>query len=175
MAELQSRDRLQPSLLDRLTDHLPLVSDETVEARVLSRQQLRAAVLRDLSWLFNATRPQPEAASKRTEEMELWARHPDACRSVLNFGMPAFAGSTKSSLNKAVMEAAVKQAITTFEPRIDASTLVVTIQIEHRNHHNTLQLTINGKLWAQPVPLELLLAADVDLETGAASMRDVRA
>jgi type VI secretion system protein ImpF len=174
MAELQSRDRLQPSLLDRLTDHQPLVSDETVEARVLSRQQLRAAVLRDLSWLFNAIRPQPEPASKRLEELELWGRHPDACRSVLNFGMPAFAGSTKSSLNKVVMEAAVKQAIIAFEPRIDAKTLVVTIHIEHRNHHNTLQLTIGGQMWAQPVPLELLLAADVDLETGAAVMRDVR-
>ena len=32
MAELQSRDRLQPSLLDRLTDHHPLESKETVEA-----------------------------------------------------------------------------------------------------------------------------------------------
>jgi type VI secretion system protein ImpF len=174
MAELQSRDRLQPSLLDRLTDHQPLASQEAVEDRVLSRQQLRAAVLRDLSWLFNAIRPQPEPASSRLEELELWGRHPHACRSVLNFGMPAFAGSTKSSLDKSVMEAAVKQAITTFEPRIDAKSLSVTIQIEHKNHHNTLQLTIRGQLWAQPVPLELLLAADVDLETGNTRMRDVR-
>jgi type VI secretion system protein ImpF len=174
MAELQSRDRLQPSLLDRLTDHHPLDRNEAVEERVLSRLQLRAAVLRDLSWLFNATRLQPEPASKRFEELELWGRHPDACRSVLNFGMPAFAGSTKSSLNKMAMEAAVKQAITAFEPRIDAKTLVVTIQIEQRNHHNCLQLKISGQLWAQPVPLELLLAADVDLETGSTRMRDVR-
>ena len=44
-----------------------------LEARVLTRQQLRSAVLRDLSWLFNATRPEPEAASTRTQEIELWA------------------------------------------------------------------------------------------------------
>ena len=174
MAESQSRDRLQPSLLDRLTDHQPLASHEAVEARVLSRQQLRAAVLRDLSWLFNAIRPQPEPASIRLGELELWGRYPHACRSVLNFGMPAFAGSTKSSLDKTAMEAAVKQAITTFEPRIDAKSLSVSIQIDHKNHHNTLQLTIRGSLWAQPVPLELLLAADVDLETGNTRMRDVR-
>jgi len=174
MVELPSRDRLQPSLLDRLTDHQPLESRESVEARVLSRQQLRAAILRDLSWLFNAIRPEPEAASTRTAELELWGRHPDACRSVLNFGMPAFAGSTKSSLDKVAMERAIKQAIITFEPRIDARTLAVSIQIDPRNHHNTLQLTIRGHMWAQPVPLELLLAAEVDLETGNTHMRDLR-
>lgn len=98
MVELYSRDRLQPSLLDRLTDHRPLDLQETVESRVLSRQQLREAVLRDLAYLFNATRSEPEAASTRKGELALWNRNPDACRSVINFGMPAFAGSTKSSL-----------------------------------------------------------------------------
>ena len=174
MAELRSRDRLQPSLLDRLTDHQPLESQEPVDDRVLTRQQLRAAILRDLSWMFNAIRPEPEPASTRLDELALWARFPQARRSVLNFGMPAFAGSTKSSLDKVAMEAAIKQAITTFEPRIDASTLSVSIHIQSKSHHNTLQLTIRGQMWAQPVPLELLLAADVDLETGNTRMRDMR-
>jgi type VI secretion system protein ImpF len=88
--------------------------------------------------------------------------------------MPAFAGSTKSSLDKVAMEAAIRQAITTFEPRIVAESLSVAIQIDPRNHHNTLQLTIRGNMWAQPVPLELLLMADVDLETGNTRMRDMR-
>jgi len=88
--------------------------------------------------------------------------------------MPAFAGSTKSSLDRVAMEAAIKQAIGTFEPRIDAKSLVVAIKIDPKNHHNTLQLTIRGSMWAQPVPLELLLAADVDLETGNTRMRDLR-
>ena len=173
MPEFHSRDRLQPSLLDRLTDHQPLDRHESVEARVLSRQQLRAAVLRDLSWLFNAIRPEPEPASTRLTQLELWAGCPHARRSVLNFGMPAFAGSTRSSLDKVAMETAVKQAIATFEPRIDAKSLSVTIQIDPKNHHNTLQLTILGSMWAQPVPLELLLAAEVDLETGNTTMRDM--
>lgn len=174
MVELRSRDRLQPSLLDRLTDDHPLDSQETVEARVLTRQQLRAAITRDLSWLFNAIRPEPEMASVRLKELELWRPYPHACRSVLNFGMPAFAGSTKSSLDKMAMEAAIKQAIVTFEPRIIAKTLSVTIQIASRNHHNTMQLTIRGSMWAQPVPLELLLSAEVDLETGSTTVHDTR-
>jgi type VI secretion system protein ImpF len=174
MVDLRSRDRLQPSLLDRLADARPQERQEPIDARVLTRQQLRAAVLRDLTWLFNATRPEPEPASKRTKERELWAAHRHAARSVLNFGMPAFAGSTKSSLDKTAMEAAIREAVTTFEPRIDAKSLAVTIYIHPKNHHNTLQVTIRGNLWAQPVPLELLLSAEVDLETGNTHMRDLR-
>ena len=174
MPELASRDRLQPSLLDRLTDHSPKEQHEAVEARVLTRQQLRAAILRDLSWLFNATRPEPEAASMRESEIALWKPYDDARRSVLNFGMPAFAGVTKSRLDKAAMEDAVKDAITTFEPRIDAETLAVTIKVDAQHHHNMLQLTIRGQMWAQPVPLELLLAADLELETGDTQFRDLR-
>lgn len=173
MAELASRDRLQPSLLDRLTDPHPEQGREPVEARVLSRQQLRAAVLRDLSWLFNTTRPEPEPASQRTDELEMWRPYADARRSVLNFGMPAFAGITKSRLDKPAMEAAIKQAIATFEPRIDAESLAVAIKVDHEHHHNALQVTIRGRMWAQPMPLELLLAADLELETGDARLRDL--
>ncbi|MDQ2736528.1 MAG: GPW/gp25 family protein, partial [Pseudomonadota bacterium] len=72
------------------------------------------------------------------------------------------------------METAVRKAIATFEPRLDATTLSVKIEIDSRRHHNTLQLTVRADMWAQPVPLELLLAADVDLETGNTRMRDAR-
>jgi type VI secretion system protein ImpF len=173
MAELASRDRLQPSLLDRLTDNNPQVTREAAEERVLSRQQLRAAVLRDLSWLFNTTRLEPEVASMHTSEIELWRPYEAARRSVLNFGLPAFAGITKSRLNKPAMEGLIRQAIATFEPRIDVKSLQVTIEVDPKHHHNTMQLTIRGQLWAQPVPLELLLAADLELETGNTQVRDL--
>lgn len=175
MAELNSRDRLQPSLLDRLIDSAPQEARESVEARILSRAQLRAAVLRDLTWLFNTTRPEPEPASERKDEVALWARYAEARRSVLNFGMPAFAGITLSSLDRLAMERAVIESIRCFEPRIDADTLDVEISINPYAHHNTVQLKIRGQLWAQPVPLELMLAAEVDVETGFTRVRDLRA
>ena len=174
MVELYSRDRLQPSLLDRLTDHFPLERHESAEARVLSRSQLRDAVLRDLAYLFNAIRLEPEAASSRKAELSLWEGNLDACRSVLNFGLPGFAGSTKSTLQRETMETAIHKAITIFEPRIDPKTLNVTMHIESKKHFNSLQVTIRGHMWARPVPLELILAADVDLETGNTRMRDLR-
>lgn len=174
MVELNSRDRLQPSLLDRLIDHEPARRTEAQDARALTRQQLRAAVLRDLSWLFNAIRPEPEPASVRSDELALWASAPQARRSVLNYGMPAFAGITLSGMNTQSIAREVAEAIKTFEPRIDAKTLRVEVRIDHANHHNTMQLVIRGEMWSQPVPLELLLAADVDVETGSTRLRELR-
>lgn len=174
MAELNSRDRLQPSLLDRLIDHEPARRTEALDARALTRQQLRAAVLRDLSWLFNAIRPEPEGNSNRSDEIEMWQSAPHARHSVLNYGMPAFAGVTLSSMNTRAIEREVSDAIKAFEPRIDPETLHVEVKIDHGNHHNTMQLVIRGQMWSQPVPLELLLAADVDVETGSTRVRELR-
>ena len=60
MAELTPQERLQPALLDRLTDDEPDKQVEPREARVMSKSRLRQAVLRDLAWLFNATRLEAE-------------------------------------------------------------------------------------------------------------------
>lgn len=174
MAELTSRDRLQPSLLDRLIDPEPQSRQEPVEARVLTQKQLRAAVLRDLGWLFNATRQEPEPRSERKDELALWRAADQARRSVLNFGVPAFAGVTLSTLDSEAIESAVTESIKCFEPRIDPASLQVELKRVGANHHNLLQLIIRGRMWAQPVPLELLLAADVDVETGNTRVRELR-
>jgi type VI secretion system protein ImpF len=175
VSALNSRDRLQPSLLDRLIDAAPRDASETAEARVLNRQQLRAAVLRDLSWLFNATRPEPDAGSVRQEEAARWKEVPEARRSVLNYGMPAFAGTTLSSLDTRAMERGIAEAIRVFEPRIDPHSLrVEVVASSSGNQHNTVQIAIRGQMWSQPVPLELLLAADMDVETGHTRVRELR-
>jgi len=175
MAELNSRDRLQPSLIDRLIDNDPQQRKEALDARVLSRQQLRAAVLRDLSWLFNDTRMEPEVNSSRTEDIALWKSLEFARRSVLNYGMPAFSGVTLSSMDTDEIERAVVEAIRNFEPRIDPATLEVEVRSDVNDLQNTLQLVIRGQMWSQPVPLELLLSADVDVESGTTRVRELRA
>ena len=91
MAEpLLPQDRLQPALLDRLTDDEPDKKQEPREARVLSKSRMRQSVLRDLAWLFNAT---------RLEAVADLAKLPYVRRSVLNFGLPALSGRTASSLD----------------------------------------------------------------------------
>lgn len=177
MAGLTSQERLQPSLLDRLTDDTPNTSKESLEARVLSRQQLRAAVLRDLSWLFNTTAEEPDATTHDAARLAMWRAAPEARRSVANFGIPALSGATLSSMDFPTLQEALRQAIIRFEPRIDASTLAVEINNDRSTGHQitSLRLVIRGQMWNQPVPLELLLSADVDVDTGQAAVRDMRA
>lgn len=175
MAAPGPQERLQPSLLDRLTDADPRASRESVEARVLTRQQLRAAVLRDLAWLFNTTRAEPADTERSDPTAALWRRMAHARHSVLNFGLPAMAGESAGALDFPALEAAVRQAAVDFEPRIDPTTLTVEVAAEAgMRSHNALRLTIRGQLWNQPVPLELLLSAQVDVETGAVQLRDMR-
>lgn len=176
MAGLTSQERLQPSLLDRLTDLETSSSREAIEARVLTKHQLRAAVLRDLSWLFNTTRAEPDPVRGDPKEVADWRHAPDACNSVLNFGIPALSGIVVSRMQFAALEFAFRQAIIQFEPRIDPKTLVVEVNRESgfNMQHNSLRLVIRGHMWNQPVPLELLLSADVDVETGLAAVRDMR-
>jgi type VI secretion system protein ImpF len=176
VAGLTSQERLQPSLLDRLTDADTVSSRETIEARVLTKNQLRAAVLRDLSWLFNTARLEPDPASADIDSVAMWREAPQARNSVLNFGIPALSGTTMSSLQFGNLEHAIRQAIVQFEPRIDPKTLAVEVNRGSGFNftHNSLRLVIRGHMWNQPVPLELLLSADVDVETGMASVRDMR-
>jgi type VI secretion system protein ImpF len=176
VAGLTSQERLQPSLLDRLTDADTTAAREAIEARVLSKNQLRAAVLRDLSWLFNTARQEPDAASADVDSVAMWREAPHARNSVMNFGIPALSGTTMSSMQFGNLEQAIRNAIIQFEPRIDPKTLAVEVNrgTGFNFTHNSLRLIIRGHMWNQPVPLELLLSADVDVETGLASVRDMR-
>jgi hypothetical protein len=53
-------EQLQPALLDRLTDEEPDKKLEPRRERVMSKRRMRDAVLRDLAWLFNTTRLDPD-------------------------------------------------------------------------------------------------------------------
>jgi type VI secretion system protein ImpF len=166
MGELTPQERLQPALLDRLTDEEPGARQEAREQRVMSKARLRQAVLRDLAWLFNAT---------RFETADQLAKMPDVRRSVVNFGLPPLSGRALSSLDLSDLEAAIRQAIIDFEPRLLATTLQVTALVEQGDlgRHNVIGVEIRGQLWAQPVPLELLVRTEIDLETGKVQIADL--
>jgi hypothetical protein len=69
----------------------------------------------------------------------------------------------------------VRQAILDHEPRILAPTLRVEALLSDAQigQHNQISFRITGQLWAQPVPLELLLHTDIDLETGRVDVREL--
>ncbi|PND36732.1 type VI secretion system baseplate subunit TssE [Paucibacter aquatile] len=166
MAQLRARDRLQPALLDRLTDDEPLSQVESSESRVIGRSQLREMVLRDLAWLFNASSPSAHID---------WLGAEQARKSVLSFGLPPLSGSSVSNVDLLQLQQNVRQAILDHEPRILPETLVVeaVVSAQQLDHHNQIGFRIAGQLWAQPVPLELLLKTDIDLETGRVAVREL--
>ena len=160
------KDRLQPALLDRLTDHEPLAKTERGEAVYVNDRRLRAALLRDLGWLLNSTN-----ASRQLDDTPL----PHVRRSVLNFGIPPIAGQLFSEMDWKDIQAALRTAILSFEPRILAETLVVNVlpSFDSLNHHNTLQFEIRCHYWSLPYPLELLLKSSLDLESGQVVLADM--
>jgi type VI secretion system protein ImpF len=167
VATADIRDRLQPALLDRLTDTAPTERSEAEDRRVMSKSQLRQAVLRDLAWLFNAS--QGHAG---------WAdTHPALASSVLNFGLPPLSGKRVSKLDVGQLERLIKRAILDFEPRILPDTLQVRAleSTSVLEMHNRIDFEISGHLWAQPVPLEILLRTKLDLEAGQVEVSDTAA
>lgn len=164
MAELTAQDRLQPALLDRLTDDEPDQLQESREKRVLSMSRLRGCVLRDLAWLFNSSRP------LSPDDME---RCPFAACSVINFGIPPLAGLTIRILDINMLENLFRQSIIDFEPRILGNTLRVRTNLKSAHmSHNSLTFEIEGELWGQPLPQQLYLKTEIDLESGQVTIEE---
>ena len=89
--------------------------------------------------------------------------------------LPSLSGKPASSLDITDLERGIRQAILDFEPRIAPDSLQVRAIVESRSldHHNVIGVEIHGQLWAQPVPLELLLRTEIDLETGKVQIADL--
>ncbi|MFO1498152.1 MAG: type VI secretion system baseplate subunit TssE [Verrucomicrobiota bacterium] len=162
MAETTPIERLQPCLLDRLTDEEPEKPDESRAQRVISHQKYRRGVLRDLGWLFNTDAyVQPPGV----DNFHL-KDYVEAHRSVINYGIRQLCGQT--SLDLARLQEDLAEAIRVFEPRIAARTLVVHADIER----NLVTFEIEGELWANPLPDHLYVKTTVDLETGQCLLGD---
>ncbi len=166
MPELTHKERLQPSLLDRLTDEQPEERVESRDKRVLSQERLRASVLRDLTWLFNTT---------NLAALEDLSAHPETAKSVLNYGLPDLAGHTVSGIDVPRLEQLLRQAIWHFEPRLIQRSVRVRLMV-HPNvmSHNSMSFSIEAELWSQPLPLQLFLRTEIDLEDGDVRVAEVR-
>ena len=165
MAELTPKERLQPALLDRLIDLEPDKKHEPRESRYITKKRLHEAVLRDLEWLFNTTRMSDDE----------FIGFDDARRSVINYGLPALSGETASTLDLVNLEQSIKQVILDYEPRISPSSLRVDaiVSTPLLDQHNVISIQIRGDLWARPIPLEILLRTNVDLENGTVEIVDL--
>ncbi len=160
------RDKMQPSLLDRLTDNAPDKEQEAASNRVISHSALRRNVLRDLQWLFN---------SINNEAQQDLSPFPHVQRSAYNFGVSPLAGQRMSDIEVSDIQRKLTNSILHFEPRILPAGLQVRCvsDTSSLSLHNVLSIEIKGRLWCVPYPLEFLFRTDLDLENGHFELKDV--
>jgi type VI secretion system protein ImpF len=157
MGQWSLKERLQPSMLDRLTDLQP---DKTVESgaqQSMSQEQFKAAVIRDLGWLLNSV------ALEVCLDLE---KYPAIRKSVLNYGLPDLSGHTSSTIDVHHVEKAIRAAILQYEPRIIRNSLKVRVHSDpDAMAHNSLVFEIAGAVFGQPSPFQVVLKSELDLES----------
>jgi len=166
MDDPNETQRLQPALLDRLTDNAPDALKEKRSDRVIDVHRLRDIVQRDLAWLLNTNNHETLIDIKA---------FPNVARSVINYGVREVAGEIATADRAEEIRKMMRQAIIRFEPRIDADTLDVTIRVEEKDNQSVIAYDIHADMWAQPLPLELYLRSEVNLATGQLKLERGRA
>lgn len=163
MAGLTQQERLQPSLLDRLTDDEPGNQKESRDKRVLSVRRLRECIKRDLGWLLN---------TGNLDDVQDLSDYPRVAESVVNYGMPDITGLSVSNADTGALEHQLRQSILCYEPRILKNSLRVHVVTSDEMSANALRFEIEFDMWAEPVPERLYLKTEVDLGSGAVSLSD---
>jgi type VI secretion system protein ImpF len=138
----------------------------------VTRDVLREAVRRDIETLFNIERMEAQTmmtdleASMIETPASLLADFPNVRSSVINYGVPSFAGRSGSDFDKSDLARDLRQVLTMFEPRLKPSTIKVNIDL---NEKTGMKITVNAMLMLSPTPERLKLSTTIDLDNGAAA------
>lgn len=162
MPEATPFEKLQPCLLDRLTDDDPQNTQESRSQRVISVGRYKRGVLRDLEWLLNASAHLPDEGGGRWRLED----YPEAFRSVINFGTRQLSGLFAPDMQE--LEQRLTEALELFEPRI----IPHSVSIHASMDRNVIGIEIRGELWANPVPEQLFVKTNIDIETGLCQLGD---
>lgn len=158
MPDLDPTERIQPCLLDRLTDDQPENRHESRNARVISPSRYRDAVLRDVRWLFNTS------ARMASEDL---AEYPEVQSSVLSYGIRDLCGRITTTIEIGELERELTEALNRFEPRVIPGSLhIQAVEDANASSPSVLSFEIQADLWANPVPEQLYIKTKIDLETG---------
>jgi type VI secretion system protein ImpF len=136
---------------------------EPPERRALSRAKLRECVLRDLTWLFNSL------SLEASQDLDSYSCVRD---SVLNYGLPSFAGSMISSIDPLQAAEQLRRAVERFEPRLRSVRVRPTPPVHEaqRDTGAVLEFMIEADLWGQPVAQRMELTTRIDTLSGDISV-----
>lgn len=165
VADRNITERLQPSLLDRLTDLEPDKATEARSSRVIDINRLREIVRRDLSWLLN---------TNNLDTVIDENAYPNVRNSVVNYGVREVSGDFSTEQRADLIRRSILAAIRRYEPRINRSTLDVTLRKNDSRQGAVVSFDIVADMWAEPYPLELYLRSDIDVTTGEVHLEEER-
>ncbi len=174
---IEADTELRPGQKERLSRLLAQERRRAeIEARgiVVSADVLRNAVRRDIERLFNTERFEstpmltPHEAETAGDHPPSLADFPEVRRSVVNYGMPPFAGRSSRDFDRDALAREIKAVLAAFEPRLRESATRVTVSTSEKTG---LSIEIDGLLVMSPAPERLRLRTVVDLETGRAETR----
>lgn len=162
MVERLLEERLQPSLLDRLTDHARDTTREPASAWIIDVPRLRQIIQRDLRWLLNTANL---AAGQDLSE------YPHVARSVLNYGISDISGAIARPGRASDICQAIRRAIEAFEPRLLPESLHIDMRQDQAGTGAVIAFDIRAELWAEPVPIDLYLRTALDITTGEVTLK----
>lgn len=172
--------RINPTLFDKLVADLEMdgLRDENGEKDEINRSTmrfytvprierfnesaLRATVLRELNWILNTT---------NLNSVEDLDDVPEVETSVLNYGVPDMAGKLLERRAIQARAREIRDAIRRFEPRIDPQKLDVDPTTTSAKP-NAVTFVIRGDVTSAVNALPVEFKTDVEIDTGAATLRE---
>lgn len=154
MSRFDNEIRVSWSVLDRLIDYDPNLSQDAPKSQSASLVELKQAVRRDLEWLLN-TRCHLDNEDGGLEE---------APKSVAFYGLPDFTSvSAKSAGERDRMIRSIEAAVAIFEPRFSGTK--VTLE-PISNVDRTLKFKIEATLEIEPTPEPVVFDTVLQLGSG---------
>jgi len=174
------KQRLTPTLFDKLVADTEMsgLRDEQSENPEISRElmrhyaiprlerfneaALRATIRRDLAWLLNTT---------NFGALRDLSAYPQVETSVINYGVPDLAG--KSLHRRTILDRAreIRQAIRTFETRIEPESLVVE-PVKSADGSNSITFMIRGDISSAANVLPVQFRTQLDVDTASVDVSD---
>jgi type VI secretion system protein ImpF len=155
MAMIRADQLLLPSVLDRLIDHDPQVSQEAPRSNNQLLRELKQAVRRDLENLLNT----------RVRCVPYPAELTELNQSLVSYGITDLTGlSPGTSKEREEFRRGIQSVIVQFEPRL--KNLSVRLVDQTESIERTIRFHIEAVLQAEPAPEPVAFDSTVRLTTG---------
>jgi type VI secretion system protein ImpF len=173
------KPRIDPTLFDKLVadSALEVPSEEAGRARVeagetrfhaaskterFNEAAFRATLLRELTWLLNTT---------NLAAVEDLSSAPEVMSSAMNYGLGDLNGTLLTTSGVEARAREIREAIVRFEPRVDSGSLEVEPSFD-TSRPNSVSFLIRGDVTAAVEAMPVEIRTDVDIDTGAVSLRE---